>query len=100
MMDPLLFSSAVLALLFAPMVAPELQQRGASPAPFQPPMPAQGMHAPEISGFSVVLVVGETQPSAGAAPSLELPAGAQRALTDMREFLPYKHYRVLDAQWT
>jgi hypothetical protein len=53
----------------------------------------------DISGFSVVLVLGETQPG-GAAGTQDLPAGARKALTDMREFLPYKHYRVLDAQWT
>lgn len=52
-----------------------------------------------LQGFHVVLVVGETQ--TGAAPSSQqLPEGAVRALNDMREFLPYKHYRVLDAQWS
>jgi len=52
-----------------------------------------------IGGFSVVLVLGETQPS-GAAETETLPGGAKKALSDMREFLPYKNYRVLDAQWT
>jgi hypothetical protein len=51
-----------------------------------------------ISGFSVVLVVGETQPSGSASPDT-LPSGAKKALSDMREFLPYKSYRVLDTQW-
>ncbi len=101
MIDPTLLTSALLALVITPMMVPAAhQQRGQGPAPFQPPMPAQGMPAPEISGFSVVLVVGETQPSTGSGPTQELPAGAQRALGDMREFLPYKHYRVLDSQWT
>jgi len=48
-----------------------------------------------ISGFSVVLVLGETQ-SSGAAETETLPGGAKKALNDMREFLPYKNYRVLD----
>lgn len=102
MIDPTAVTSALLALVITPMMMPGQQpgQRGQGPAPFQPPMPAQGIHAPEISGFSVVLVVGETQSSSGAGPAQELPAGAQRALSDMREFLPYKHYRVLDSQWT
>lgn len=100
MMDPMVLSSAILALVVTPMITPAFQQRGQGPAPFQAPMPAQGVHPPEISGFSVVLVVGETQPSAGSGASQDLPAGAQRALADMREFLPYKHYRVLDTQWT
>jgi hypothetical protein len=52
----------------------------------------------QLQGFNVVLVLGETQ-SGGPAPTEELPAGARKALADMREFLPYKHYRVLDAQW-
>ncbi len=52
-----------------------------------------------ITGFNIVLVVGEAKPS-GSASADELPAGARKALTDMREFLPFKHYRVLDAQWT
>ena len=102
MIDPIVLSSAVLALVITPMAAPALQQRGQSPITLPTPTaaPAQGVQAPDISGFSVVLVVGETQPSSGSGSSQELPAGAQRALSDMREFLPYKQYRVLDAQWT
>ena len=52
----------------------------------------------ELQGFNIVLVVGENERSGGS--SMELPGGARRALTDMREFLPYRHYRVLDSQWT
>ena len=92
MIESVLISSAVVALALAPVSA----QRGQ-----QPFTPAQGAApAQEISGFSVVLVVGEILSSSGAGSSQELPSGAQRALSDMREFLPYKHYRVLDAQWT
>ncbi len=49
-------------------------------------------------GFSVVLLLGETQgaPSGDALP----PAPALRkALNDVKDFLPYKSYRVLDTQW-
>jgi hypothetical protein len=52
----------------------------------------------ELSGFNVVLVVGETQ--RGRSSIENLPEGAARALKEMGEFLPYKSYRVLDAQWT
>ena len=52
----------------------------------------------DIQGFNIVLVVGENQRSASATD--DIPGGARRALNDMREFLPYKHYRVLDSQWT
>jgi len=49
-------------------------------------------------GFSVVLLLGETQgaPSGDALP----PAPALRkSLNDVKDFLPYKSYRVLDTQW-
>ena len=71
----------------------------------QAPKPVERASAPvefvsnTISGFNIVLVVGETQPS-GSASVDELPPAAKKALNDMREFLPYKHYRVLDVQWT
>jgi hypothetical protein len=50
-----------------------------------------------VQGFNIVLVVGEMETSGRS--SGELPSGAKKALDDMREFLPYKHYRVLDSQW-
>ena len=52
----------------------------------------------DIQGFNIVLLVGELEGTSG--PVDDLPQGARRALTDMKEFLPYKHYRVLDSQWT
>ncbi|HJR59498.1 MAG TPA: hypothetical protein VJ813_08875 [Vicinamibacterales bacterium] len=52
----------------------------------------------ELSGFNVVLVIGDTQ--RGRSSTENMPDGAARALKDMGEFLPYKSYRVLDAQWT
>jgi hypothetical protein len=29
-----------------------------------------------------------------------VPPAARKALADMKDFLPFKHYRVLDSQWT
>jgi hypothetical protein len=52
----------------------------------------------DIQGFNIVLVVGETQ--RGTSAIEDVPSGARKALNDMREFLPYKYYRVLDSQWT
>lgn len=52
----------------------------------------------DIQGFNIVLVVGESD--RGSSSNDDIPGGARRALNDMREFLPYKHYRVLDSQWT
>jgi hypothetical protein len=48
-------------------------------------------------GFSVVLVLGDMQ-TASTADSV--PAAARKALADMKDFLPYKGYRLLDVQWT
>ena len=50
-----------------------------------------------IHGFSVVLVVGDMQGTAGASDTV--PGAAKKALADMRDFLPYKNYRLLDAEW-
>lgn len=52
---------------------------------------------PAPQGFSVVLVLGEMQ---GSGPAENVPPAARKALADMKDFLPYKSYRLLDAQWT
>lgn len=51
---------------------------------------------PNVHGFNVALVLGDQQ---GAATPDNLPAGAKKALADMRDFLPFKSYRLLDSQW-
>jgi len=57
-------------------------------------------HAEEPAGrtytFQVVLLVAETS---GPAVTEGVPASAQKALVDLREFLPYKSYRLLDLAW-
>lgn len=57
------------------------------------PAPAESAR---IRGFSVTLVLGEMQ---GTATPDNLPPGAKKALDDMRSFLPYKSFRLLDTQW-
>jgi hypothetical protein len=47
-------------------------------------------------GFSVVLVLGDIQ---GATSADDVPPAARKALTDMRDFLPFKSYKLLDAAW-
>ena len=51
-----------------------------------------------LQGFNIVLLVGESV-SSGASIE-DVPAAARKALADMKDFLPFKHYRVLDSQWT
>lgn len=48
-----------------------------------------------IHGFSVILVVGHMQGTS----SENVPDVAKKALNDMRDFLPYKRYQLLDAAW-
>jgi hypothetical protein len=54
--------------------------------------------ASALRGFSVVLVEGNLRP-ATTAPEALSPAAA-KALADLRDFLPYKSFRLLDTQWT
>lgn len=58
---------------------------------------ASAFDAIGIHGFSVVLVVGDMQATASANDTV--PGAAKKALADMRDFLPYKSYRLLDAEW-
>lgn len=53
---------------------------------------------PTQRGFSVVLLLGETQ-STSAGDGLPPAPGLRKALNDVKDFLPYKSYRVLDTQW-
>jgi hypothetical protein len=62
-----------------------------------PPRPLPVDHRQWPQAFSVVLVVGEME---GTQPPDAVPAAARKALTDLRDFLPYKSYRLLDTQWT
>jgi hypothetical protein len=57
---------------------------------FQSSQPAR------LQGFSVVLVVADLQ--ASSTPD-DVPPAARRALTDMKDFLPYKSYKLVDAAW-
>ena len=49
-------------------------------------------------GFSVVLVVADLQGRGGPGEE-DVPPAARKALADMKDFLPYKSYRLLDAAW-
>jgi len=69
--------------------------QGRQPTPFGRPSDAV---MGTLQGFNIVLLIGE---STSSGPSIEdVPPAARKALADMRDFLPFKHYRVLDSQWT
>jgi hypothetical protein len=52
--------------------------------------------APQTQGFQLILLAGSAQ--AGASPK-DLSAGAQKALNDLKGFLPYKSYALLDSSF-
>jgi hypothetical protein len=56
----------------------------------------QAQEAKRLQGFSVLLLLGETQ---GAAQPDNISAPARKALADIKDFLPYKSFRVLDTVW-
>lgn len=51
---------------------------------------------PYTQRFQIVLLGASTKPNG--APT-DLPAGAQKALQDLRDFLPYKSYELLGTAW-
>jgi hypothetical protein len=76
------------------------QEAGAAttPSPRASSGQSRGMHDGRArpQGFSVVLVLGDLRAVAG---EEDVPPAARKALTDMKDFLPYRTYRLLDAAW-
>jgi hypothetical protein len=50
----------------------------------------------QLRGFGVVLLEGSQQASG----SNDLPPAASAAIADIKDFLPFKSYRLLDSSWT
>ena len=80
-----------LMLVVGTLAAPVSAQQAA-----RTPPPAEMKGQPSPQGFSVVLVLGDLNSGANADG---VPAAARKALADMKDFLPYKGYRLLDAEW-
>jgi len=51
---------------------------------------------PTLQGFSIVLVLGDLHDGS---TSDNIPAAARAALGDLKDFLPYRSYRMLDTAW-
>lgn len=86
---------ALAALALAAAAAPAAAQQATAPLPFKKDAYAPSDPMPR-RGFSVVLLVGDVQ---GPGYPKPIPEAAMRALADMRDFLPYKGYNLLDTQW-
>jgi hypothetical protein len=51
---------------------------------------------PRTHGFQILLLAANLKPGGG---DSEVPANVQKALADLKGFLPYKSYEVLDTAW-
>lgn len=88
-----------LAALVALSPAPLTAQSGDVKAPATGEPPLKKLTNPEPTprrGFNVVLLLGDMQDAGG---QDTVPVAARKALADMKDFLPYKGYRLLDTQW-
>ena len=82
------------ALAGAVLASTSAQARQAADA-----LPVKKLSNPEPMprrGFNVVLLLGDMQDATG---QDTVPVAARKALSDMKDFLPYKGYRLLDTQW-
>ena len=60
------------------------------------PSQVKGVAPPPRRGFNIVLLLGDM---VGPDGQDGIPTAARKALADMKDFLPYKAYRLLDTQW-
>ena len=93
---PFAHASVVMLSVVALSAPAVFAQSSRQAPPFRKADPAAHAVAANIHGFSVVLVVGSTQ---GANASDGVPEAARKALADMKDFLPYKRYQLIDAAW-
>ena len=95
LLRPLVHSSVV-ALAVALSAPALLAQSSRQAAPLRKADQPVRATTAAIQGFSVVLVIGSTQ---GTNASDGVPEAARKALADMKDFLPYKRYQLIDASW-
>ena len=81
-------------LEIAALTAPPAAAQQPAPEPPSKKLPAS--EPVPRRGFNVVLLLGDMQDAGG---QDTVPVAARKALSDMKDFLPYKGYRLLDTQW-
>ena len=86
--------AAAIVLAGAAIASAQSPAKGKPAAGTEPPVKT-AVASPQ--GYSVVLVLGDMQNPSPA--DSNVPAAARKALADLKDFLPYKSYRLLDAQW-
>src|SRR5258708_2398702 len=88
---------AIFSLAALPFAVSAAAQPTAPVARAATPPPAEMKGQPSPQGCSVVLVLGDL--SGGSNADASVPPAARKALNDMKDFLPFKGYRLLDAEW-
>jgi hypothetical protein len=88
----LLGSVAISATDAAPTPTPVLLAKTEAPAPSPAPTPWTRRTMPDEL-FNIALVLADIDPAAGA----PLPHGLEKAIDDVRAFLPYHSFRLVDA---
>lgn len=100
--------SALVSAVVTSLTASSVFAQQPAPRPSPPAVPETTTPAPAgqrrstnerttlPQGFSVVLVLGDIQ---SVTPPDDVPPAARKALNDMKEFLPFKSYKLLDAAW-
>jgi hypothetical protein len=91
------FVSIAAVTLIAPLTAQERGRGVLGPAQRSGRGVLVDDGSPRPQAFSISLVLGDMQTATAAD---NVPAAARKALTDVKDFLPYKAYRLLDSQWT
>ena len=86
-------SGVMVGLALAAFGAVPVSAQTTGDAPFKK---SPGWEPQPRRGFNVVLLLGDIQDTGG---QDTIPNAARKALADMKDFLPYKGYRLLDTQW-
>ena len=88
--------SIIPSVIVCAALAPTSRALAQEPAKEKPPVRTVMKTSGSAHGFSIVLVLGDLQ---GGPASDNVPPAARKALADMKDFLPYKSYRLLDTAW-
>jgi len=65
--------------------------------PVLQPTPPGSAESPRNQNLQILLLSASLKPSA--TPGAEIPENAQKALNDLKKFLPFKSYQLVDGAW-
>jgi hypothetical protein len=82
---------AVLLLASGRLMAQSVQM------PVLQPTPPASEESPRNQNLQILLLSASLKPSTTAGP--EIPENAQKALNDLKKFLPFKSYQLVDGAW-